>query len=353
MKRRPIVPLIAVLALALASPLLAQQGKPLENKILRSLTDPSLSSPARMTEFQTILEASREESKVAIEFGFKTKKNPRNLNLRSAFKLEGPIGKDDAEASLASLKGLSDNVKVSYALSVMSPDPKQAFAAIAPANFHNLLCDAYEAEGKVASRAECATKGLFLDELSSKGERTILKGMGLGRGIKIFSVEMTYAAPEKFEYVTTESLEKQTEEHDGFAVAAAFGKLPLSSGIYYTGFSYRYEKGHKAGKKQEICQPFGTDLGALSCSELVVGAPTESTKEIGSAELRKYFREGSLAVNPRYSYDFKNDVTGIELPFYFLKDGSGNLNGGITAGWRSDTDDFTLSAFVGTMKSPF
>jgi hypothetical protein len=76
------------------------------------------------------------------------------------------------------------------------------------------------------------------------------------------------------------------------------------------------------------------------------------TSNIAQLEVRQYYAGGQLAINPRISRDFKQKVTGVEIPLYFLKDGKGNLNGGISPGWRSDTKAVTVLAFVGSMSNP-
>jgi len=332
------------------------------------LIDPSLASVAGRTDFQAFASATRDDTSATIEVGSKTKDNApaTGWSFKQALKLSGPIGKNDSEADLATLEGLQDNVKLAYSASIRQHDADVVFRNTTKEEYNAALCRAHQLEtlpGKsaplIAPAFDC-TKGelpddaeLYLDDLRAEGLRSLLDALDLGHGSFIYGVEATYAAEKKYDFITTESLTKQSEKHDGISLGAELGWLPYRWGIFFVGLSYRYEEGYKAQPEQDICAPFGEDLGALSCSKAAVGAPSKSKKQIASIELRRYFRGGSLAVNPRFSYDFENDVSGVRLPIYFLKDGKGALNGGLAAGWRSDTEDYTLSLFVGTMKNPF
>ncbi len=102
-------------------------------------------------------------------------------------------------------------------------------------------------------------------------------------------------------------------------------------GLFLIGASFIYQESYKSSKKQQICKPMGTG-GALSCLDIAVGEPTKIMKHLFRFEVRGYVIDGQLAINPRVTWDIKNDVTGFDLPFYFLKNGKGTLNGGVSIG---------------------
>lgn len=344
------------------------RGLAICGKSQQVLIDPSLTSIAGRTNFQAFVAATRDDTSAAIEVGSKTKDNApaTGWSFKQALKLSGPIGKNASETDLATLEGLQDNVKLSYSASIRQHDADVVFRNTTDREFAKMLCHGYqieevEREGSPVipqtydcSRGELQEDAeLYLDDLRAEGLRYVLDKLGLGHGSFIYGVEATYAAEKEYGFITTESLTRQSEKHDGVSLGAELGWLPYRWGIFFVGLSYRFEEGYKAQPEQDICTPFGEDLGALSCSKMAVGAPSKNKKQIASIELRRYFRAGSLAVNPRFSYEFENDVSAVRLPIYFLKDGKGTLNGGLAAGWRSDTEDYTLSLFVGTMKNPF
>lgn len=329
---------------------------------IRPAVDPSLTSVTRRTSLQAQITSTQDDQEASVEFRIGSDKGDSNGKSKSsvwhALKISGPINKNQSQTELVTLEGLQKNTKIGYVFSWRSVDPVLVFRSVTPKNFDEMLCEAHK-EDKPNQNTDCKnlnpdSDAILFEELGYGSEpyKALLKKLGLA-GSFLVGLEATYAAPNSFDFVTTDSLEVQSETHDGFAAALGVGWLRYQQGFYYLGLSYRYEEGYQSGKEQEICQPFGTDLDALSCAKRVVGAPTESKKQIASVEARRYSRDGSFALNPRFSYDFENSVSSVQLPVYFLKDGKGILNGGLTAGWRSDTDDFTLSLFVGTMKNPF
>ena len=149
------------------------------------------------------------------------------------------------------------------------------------------------------------------------------------------------------------TLAKKEARHTLYSAAVAFGVFPLISiraksplqGLYYVGVNGIYETSYKAQSKTNLCVPFGTG-GVLRCSDVSIGSPSKRIKAIAQLEARKYFGPSFLAI-PRVSRDFRNNVTGVELPLFFIKDQKGGLNGGISLGWRSDEKSIVASVFVG------
>jgi len=315
--------------------------------------DPSLGSLLRTPNLQALLSATRDDTKVKAEIGIKPAICGRK-KLQASVTLAGPIGKNDSEATLATLEGLTDQATASIGLRVTWPDPDTVIlggmgSGDGIPGVTKILMEIWQEENPGKDLQDGYVDSSML---TVKGQRDFLQKLGLGGGIKMFSIEATYGARKTFKYLASNSLEEMQETRDGFSFGVAGGWLPLKKGYYFFGLTYRYEESYKAQPEQEICTPFG-DAGALQCRKIAVGAPEKTEKQLGQFELRKYFLKGDLAINPKFTRDFENDVTGIELPVYFLKDALGALNGGIAIGWRSDTRDYTVSAFVGSLKKIF
>jgi hypothetical protein len=97
----------------------------------------------------------------------------------------------------------------------------------------------------------------------------------------------------------------------------------------------------------ELCQPLdGT--AALTCDTAILGAPSRRTLNLLDVEWRRFFPRGNIAINPSIAHDFSEEVTAIDVPFYFLSLSTGGLAGGARASWRSDTKEFAVGVFVGT-----
>jgi hypothetical protein len=86
--------------------------------------------------------------------------------------------------------------------------------------------------------------------------------------------------------------------------------------------------------------------GVLISKTLAIGEPKKSTKILFQLELRKYFG-ASIALNPKLGYIPKDDIYVLEVPIYFLQNSEGGLSGGVSAGWDSKSEKFTVSAFIG------
>jgi len=311
-----------------------------------AFTDPSLSSASRLPRLQAILAATRTDTRAELEFGFRSLPMASS-ELNTGLKLSGPISKDASEAKLATLEGLSDQAKLTFSLRLLTPRPESRF--FSGDIFINALKTTWAAENS----GKAVPNDIILTDLPPNGQAQVLKDTGLGRGLWLLGLEGVYAAPRTFKFAIPETLANAKEEHDGYSIAGSLGWLPLRQrSPYFFGVTYRREEGYQEQGKRNICTPFGVG-GALGCSDIVLGAPAKQTKDLGQVEARLYFHGGELAINPRFTRDFAHDVSGAELPLYFLKDSNGILNGGLAVGWRSDTREYTVSAFVGTMANPF
>ncbi len=323
-----------------------------------TLRDPSLTSPARMTDLQAILAATRTDTRAEIEIGVELAEDAsKDREFRASFKLGGPVSKDDKEPELATLEGLANQASLSAGLRWVLHTPEairrattQRIEDLADAQIRDLLEKAWLAENPGKSK-DGVPDALSTDDISPQGRRKVLRQI-IGdnpKGTWFFSGEATYAAPTTFKFTKAETLERLEEEHDGWTAAVSGSWLPVVSPMPFVGFNYRYEDSHKPQDKRQICSPFGT-TGALACDNLVIGAPAALRKHLAQLEFRRFFPKATAGIGLRVTHDIENSVTGAELPVWVLRDGAGLLNGGVAVGWRSDTEAWTFSAFVG---SPF
>lgn len=317
----------------------------------RTLEDPSLTSPARRTNFQATLNATQSASEAAIELGFSCPGQPGRF--RTTLKLSGPVNKQEDRTELATLDGLAGRTKLTLGVTYLSRTEKEVVTTVTT-NIQNAI-DAPGFLKKIEAACLADNPGnpdcgsTTTNDLSPGARRRFLKGMGATGGSFFFASEATYSAPETFKFVVPATLERKKEQHDGFSGRASFGWLPIVSPLPYVGLTFTYEDIFVPASPQQVCEPLNS-IGALRCSNLALAPPTESKSSLLQLELRRYLPQATAALGLRVTRDIENDVTGIELPFWVVRDASGMLNGGIAAGWRSDTETWTLSAFVG---SPF
>ncbi len=105
------------------------------------------------------------------------------------------------------------------------------------------------------------------------------------------------------------------------------------------------ERSYEASKTMaQRCEPVGTTGALESCTTLPLGQPTRQDSPKLQVEYRR--QTGSLVFSPLASYDFDQDISALELPFYFLRDSKGTFTGGFKVGWRSDKDEVAGSVFI-------
>jgi hypothetical protein len=148
----------------------------------------------------------------------------------------------------------------------------------------------------------------------------------------------------KFEYIDPTTNESTSANHNGWTLGGHLGRYWRQAG--YLAIRATLKSSWKAAESQpdEICRPVtGTPL--TRCKVEAIGLPKKKTTGIGTIEYRRFISKG-IALNPSFSYDFKNRIRSFVLPFYFLGDGKG-LTGGARVGWTSEENELTFAVFVG------
>jgi hypothetical protein len=320
----------------------------LERRTLPYLLDATLTSPFRTTFVQAILSASIDNNIAAAEVGFRVKEVD-DSEFRLTAKLSGPVKKDQEEATLATLEDLTDNTTLTIGFQLQIPNPEKKIVACSTSK----LTDSVNQHYAEQASKDLSNKAPTLTDIGRAASREVIRDVIGQKGMITMRVQGTYAAEKTYYYLAPGTLSPQKEIHDGYSLQAAISWVPVRwPAKYLVGVSYTFESSYQGKSKKQICTPLGTS-GALSCRDIAVGAPSEVTRHLLRFEVRGYIVDGQLGFSPRFTVDMENDVRGVECPFYFLKDGKGNLNGGVSVGWRSDSDDVIFSAFVGALTNPF
>ena len=314
-------------------------------------TDPTLLSSGRLSGTQAVLVGSADKKVAAAEFTLRPGDSAETFLM--SIKVAGPVAKNSGPTVLGTLDGLTDHVTFTAGLRWLSADVKKRIFASTPAQFHEALWAAYQL---YPARAGVNEDDVANVDIRPEGRRQIMQGLGLSRGIGLFSVEYSRAAPTTFKFVDPDSLTAQKESHGGDAVTLSAGWMPLRWGLYYLGATYRYEQRYASNPMVELCTPIGP-VGSLRCGDQSVGAPKEKTRSVGQVEVRHYFPGSDIGINPRLSRDFENKVTAFEVPVYFIRNAQGVLNGGLSLGWREAGEDeatgaWSVAFFIGALSNP-
>ena len=148
-----------------------------------------------------------------------------------------------------------------------------------------------------------------------------------------------------FKYLDSATLAATSIARTDWSANVSVGRYAPSTG--YVAVGYEYQRRFQGGTASQICLPVG-GTSALQCKNAVVGAPRENTLNVGSVEWRRFFPGGHAALDVTVARDFSEDVTAVDVPFYFLSSPQGGLTGGARASWRSDTRDIAVAVFIGT-----
>lgn len=315
----------------------------LEEVLLRRSDDPTLGSALALPQPKLILETTEDgNTRVKARVGVEVRK-------KFILNLEVASPKDrSGQTTLADLDGLSNESTAEVGLSWILWNPQaDAYKDMLPVDPEDAGTEspmrAYgDPEIGVMSRPSAVSAfGPEGYRAALRKSQDILKS----QRSPIFLTVRAKTGQEEFRFVDASTLASGKESHNGQQLTGSVGAY-LHSG-FYSSLSYRRGTAFAAGRTANLCSPFGS-TGALECRDLVVGPPTKKTSEALEFEIRRLF--GSLGLAARLSRDLKNDITEVELPIYFLqKMGTSEmeLNGGIAIKWRSDTEDYSISAFIG------
>ncbi len=290
------------------------------------------------------ISAENGASKVVLKLGF-DRSTPRNdgfLYEVLSFIGDGPVGTPGQGAQLASLDGAPSGTSFSLdyrRLSVSHVNfnvPSEA-AVVCQADKEKELA---ELKGAPLPTFENCFKRLTTQH--PHDATRLLKGVPVSLGdlsVWGFTGKVDFT---NFDYVNPVTLASVSEQKTPWSAGLYAMYYPIDSTNLIT-LSAKYRDDYQAQDSATLCpSPAGAPL---KCITGAVGAPKHVTRELLSAEYRKSF--GLYAVAATVTYDAKNDVTGIDLPIYFVPDATGGLTGGIKLGWRSDTKDTTAGVFIG------
>jgi len=334
----------------------AERAKVIDRR-LSGIAAPGLDSEMPGSTSSLNLEAAQGKESVSIVLTKSLQGQSPNRR-QSLFKLslKGPIGSGATEADLLDLDGLSNFVTAGFSLTHnWWPFPSDEKTRMEIIGKQVELCREYaEANGSTFDpMQESCNEGYFKLDQRRGGElrdRFELVTWG-NRPIYFFGGEASYGQA-VFEFVDPGSLEEAVTTEYGNSISLYAGLLKFrpskqgrsrSDTLVFAG--YRREETYSAGAKTDLCTPLG-DADALRCDSVTLGAPTEKIRDLAFVELRRFF-PGPVGVSPRLTYDFEDDVTGVELPVYLVTDAAGGLTGGLRGSWRSDTEEIKLAVFVG------
>ena len=257
----------------------------------------------------------------------------------ASLSLEGPLNESTGDARPLTLRGLTDTGTASVGLHWFRWPRHPNVAAM------RRLCQ------EALHKDDCDD-----DEFTSaRDRRAFLRLAHSGDALVVLNVRGS-VGPTAFTYVDRATLARASESRTEWSAAAGIGRY--APGLGYVAAEYEHQQQFEKGDAAQLCtltsgtSGTGAAGGAgqtdvFDCRDVVIGAPSGRSREVGAIEWRWFLPGGKLAANPSLARDFRGGVFSADVPFYFLASSSAGLAGGARATWRSDRPGVAIAIFVG------
>lgn len=267
-----------------------------------------------------------------------------------------PLNDNDSKTDLATLDGLSSssNIALTYKKTVTSgfndiDDVKNSCD-------YDLLIEMVRENCMVEARKDdvvTATEKQHCETSAVEFNLTKLQNEQLMRACKIIDEQNAKTrfyggsakiGHEQFDTLDPIDFSKSTSSRNPLSLSAFYG-LVWPQDHRSILFGTEYQEAYKAADSSILCMPADDPTQNISCQSGSFSAPNREEKRLLFVEYRQNL--GSIAIEPRITFDFEEDVVGIDLPVFIWKNKDKKLSAGFRAGWRDDTDEVTFGVFVG------
>jgi len=310
--------------------------------------DPLVRSGLTLPEPQFTLETTRGDGRATGTVG--VVKQTLSGEMAFGLAMSSPIGAGpDAETRPLDLRGLSDGATV--ALNVSGSTLFKSFSVTDIVK----LC----AERHVSKENCTAGKLEDLDPEASQG----LLNLAFRSVPLLYGGSFTYGR-NAFTFYDAAGTKQDPVRHNDLQVEGSLGLLVNGRRdllAFHVGYSDTYTA---SSNKTQLCRPL-PDSTVARCDTAIIGEPTEERSVISTIEYRWQKRGNSkvpFAFAPKFQWsvglDDTDNTTSFEAPFYIFQDkpkdtvAAPKLNGGVSAGWRSDSG-FQAGVFIGATFSLF
>jgi hypothetical protein len=305
--------------------------------------DPLVRSGLTLPEPQVSFETTKGNGRASGTIGFVQQQARGETSILVA--VSGPIASSpDAEAHPIDLRGPTNGASVSAGFNSASM-------------FKTFSVEDIKAICKDIPKEDCTAGKLEENhpELSKRLLDTVFQAVPI-----LYGATVTYGR-NKFSFVDSTGAKQPAAPRNDFEVEGSIGLL-VNKRTNLLAFHVTYSDTHSASPdKTQLCRPL-TGSTVTRCDTAVIGAPVEDKSAITTIEYRWQLpgeQKVPIAVAPKFQYAFgidgAEDLKSFEVPVYFFQEKADpkatstapKLNGGISAGWRSD-DGFHAYVFIGT-----
>lgn len=305
--------------------------------------DPLVRSGLTLPEPQLTFETTRGGGRATGTIGFVQQQSAGETSVLLA--MSSPIGSDpDAETHPVDLRGLTNGASVTAGFS-----GARMFKTFSVSDITR-ICAGMAKEDCTAGKLQATHPDLSRQLLEAVFQRVPI----------LYGATFTYGR-NKFSFFDSTGTKQPPVERNNVEIEGTVGLL-VNSRTNLLAFHVAYSDTYTASSdKTQLCRPL-TGSAVSRCDAVVIGAPVEERAAIGTIEYRLQLpgeRKFPVAFAPKFQFsagmDGADDLTSFEVPVYFFQEKADpkatstapKLNGGVSAGWRSD-DGFQAYVFIGT-----
>lgn len=161
---------------------------------------------------------------------------------------------------------------------------------------------------------------------------------------------------ENFDFRVYDTLEESSQSKVPYGGKVYGGIMPRKASTLFL-LSFEFQNGFKDSDKLTFEEPVEGSDRLYKSITAPIGEPVENNKSLLSIETKskvKIFTNGrEIGISTKIVYDCENEEYAASVPIYFLRNGEGDLAGGIAFSWSESSDRISVGLFVGAVFNYF
>jgi hypothetical protein len=277
------------------------------------------------------------DAAIVLERSESDTRNGRFVDTSWRLKTSAPIDDDDrGRANFGTLSGFADGLAVELSWTHASTRQVLLGGDVPSAEWEKLCSlSSQDLDGCTLAAIDAAAADSTAHDLRVAYDAFQRSHYGWGR---LLSLKVG-ASRNRYRFLDA-TLDELSDTKVGWTIGGAMGfSTPKRNALYSMGFDL--ERAYVEQDKNVYCpSPF-----PAPCAIGRLGAPATDWNRLLWVEARTSVLRVPFSF--RVTRELKDDVTGIDMPIYILRDADGVFTGGVRLGWTSE-EGFDAGVFVGT-----
>jgi hypothetical protein len=258
---------------------------------------------------------------------------------------QAPLSKDGSTTTIGTLDGLSNSTTVEFKLTNVVVTGIRIDDKATKNYCNSVLLPKYLAADSRRKKDDFQCDSGFVKKYLPSDYREF-REFGYAPTSEIYIWGLNAKGGYKdFDYFQSSDLSKQTVRKSPWSAGAFASYAPSSADTIFVG-SFRLQEAYTDAKSNTLCPGTASSSGPIQCASGPIGLPSQKRKQLLTIEVRRRVSQ-DIAFSLSATRDFKNKLSGVQLPIYFVGNGDGGLTGGVRADWSSDTHKTTVGIFIG------